>query len=111
MEAGRHHSNDGLPGHGGLPVLLQDHLPVVVAMREDSVGPHTHPGGVLSNTHRVASIGDVGPRMTLVRVPQEGWNTQENRYSVCVLVILCECVVVIFRTPIQNTELPLLCTT
>lgn len=45
----------------------------MAAMREDCVGPHTHPRGILSDADSVASIADVGLWVTLVRVPQETW--------------------------------------
>ena len=78
VEPGSDDTNDNLPGQRGCSVFLQDHLPVVAAVGEDSVGTHTHPGGVLPNTDCVASIGDVGSRMTLVRVPQETWVYQNH---------------------------------
>ena len=69
IEAGGDHSNDHLPGHGGLAVPLQNHLPVVAALREDCTGAHTHPGGVLPNTDRVATVGDAGLLVAQVSIP------------------------------------------
>ena len=71
VEAAGHHSNDSLPGHGGAPVPLQHHLPVVPAMGEDRVGAHADPGGVLSDAHCVAAVGDVGLVVPQVGVPEE----------------------------------------
>ena len=73
LKPGRDHSNDNLSGQGGLSVFLQHHLPVMAAMREDCVGSHTHPRGILSDADRVASVADVGLWVMLVRVPQETW--------------------------------------
>ena len=87
VEPGSDDTNDSLPGQRGCSVFLQDHLPVVAAMGEDGVGTHTHPGGVLPNTDCVASIADVGFRVTLVRVPQETWVYQNQWLTACLIKI------------------------
>ncbi len=69
--ATRHHAYHDLPGEGSGPILLQHHFPVMAATRQDSVGPHTHPRGVLSDTHRVAIVGNASFGMLQFRVPQE----------------------------------------
>lgn len=71
--------NHHLSGHGGRAVAIQDHLPVVAAVGEDGVGPHAHPGGILTNAHGVAIVADLSLRVFEVSIPEEGWGEGESR--------------------------------
>ena len=77
-----------LPGHGAGAVAVQDHLPVVAAVGEDRVGPHAHPGGVLTDAHGVAAVADLSFRMFEVVIPEKGWGEGgEEKQAICSLCL------------------------